>query len=57
MALSTFNSLTLTDRPSSLLWREQGQDGPYFRRREYVIDQFTRGYVGALHRIIAPALS
>jgi HAE1 family hydrophobic/amphiphilic exporter-1 len=53
MALSTFNSLTLTPALSALLLREPGKKGRIFGGVNYVIDTFTRGYVGTLHRLIS----
>ncbi len=53
MALSTFNSLTLTPALSALLLREIGHKGRFFRGVNYVIDGFSNSYVWSLRRLIS----
>jgi HAE1 family hydrophobic/amphiphilic exporter-1 len=53
MALSTFNSLTLTPALSALLLREVGQKGRFFRGVNWAIDSFSHAYVTSLRRLIS----
>jgi HAE1 family hydrophobic/amphiphilic exporter-1 len=53
MALSTFNSLTLTPALSALILRAEAERGRFFRGVNAVINAFTRAYIGFLRRIVS----
>jgi hydrophobic/amphiphilic exporter-1 (mainly G- bacteria), HAE1 family len=53
MALSTFNSLTLTPAISALILRKEQEKGRFFRGVNYLIDTFSHWYVVSLRRLIS----